>query len=49
MARLTVRSRWRTVWHEEPVLLPARVQHLCLSVPPGAGGWYLNSLTLKRI
>ena len=40
---------WRTVWHPEPITLPAGEQHIRLSVPPGAGGWYLNSLTLKRV
>jgi hypothetical protein len=40
---------WRTVWHEEPVALAAGEQYLRLSVPSGAGGWYLNSLTLRRI
>jgi hypothetical protein len=40
---------WRTIWHDVPVTLHAGVQHLRLSVPPRAGGWYLNSITLRRV
>lgn len=39
---------WRTVTEPDPVILPAGEQTVRLSVPPGGGGWYLNSLTLQR-
>jgi hypothetical protein len=40
---------WRTVRAAEPVTLPAGRQTITLSVPPGAGGWYLNWFALQRI
>jgi hypothetical protein len=40
---------WRTIWQEEPVALAAGEQYLRVTVPPDEGGWFLNSLTLRRI
>jgi hypothetical protein len=41
-------GQWRTIWVRETVALPAGVQTIRLSVPPGGGGWALNWLSLQR-
>jgi hypothetical protein len=41
-------GQWRTIWVQETVALPAGVQTIRLSVPPGGGGWSLNWLSMQR-
>jgi hypothetical protein len=46
--KVSTGGSWRTVRAAETVALPAGAQTIALSVPPGGGGWFLNSFTLQR-